>query len=100
MAKNGVAQFTLAELATNGAGANQIGSITDGEGDTVTVRDRWNSVAICLVTDHPASGADGVIFESKWLNSPWVLGGAKLGTAVVTGNAQDPITGQDMVHPI
>ena len=105
MAKDNVAQFKMADLATAGAGANQLGSITDnangdGSGDSVVVRDRPDSRAIVLVTDHPASGADGVLFESKWLNGPWVLGGAKLGTHVVTGSGQDPITGQDMVHPV
>jgi glycine cleavage system pyridoxal-binding protein P len=100
MAISNVAQFTLSDLATLGAGANQIGSITDAEGDTVTVRDRWNSVATVLVTDHPASGTDGVIFENKQFGGPWVLGGAKLGTYKVTGSGQDPVTGQDIVIPV
>ena len=98
----GVPVFTLADLRTIGAGANQIGGITDGDTDTVVVRDRWNQRAVVAVSDHPADGGDGnerALFVQDSLNNVWRLGRAKLGTAVVNDTA-GAVDGRDIVIPV
>jgi hypothetical protein len=92
----GIPVFTLAALKTAGAGANQIGAVTDGDTDSVVVRDRWNQRAVVAVSDHPADGGDGnerAVFVSESLNNVWRLGNSKLGSFV--GNEDGP----DIVVP-
>ena len=85
----GIPVYTLADLATAGAGANVIGADTDGDTDSVVVRDRWNQYAAVAVSDHPADGGDGnerAVFVSKSLNNIWRLAKSKLGTATGDGS--------------
>ncbi len=78
----GVPVFTLSRLKTIGADANVIGAVTDADGDSVVVRDRWNARAAVAVSDSPADGGDGgerAIYVQESLNNVWRLGRAKLG---------------------
>ena len=87
----GVPVFTLAALKTIGAGANVIGAVTDGDTDSVVVRDRWNQVAVVAVSDAPGDGGDGTeraVFVSKALNNVWRRQNATIGT--FDGNEDGP----------
>jgi hypothetical protein len=83
--------FTLADLKTADAGANVIGSVTDGDADSVVVRDRWNAVATVAVSDAPGDGGDGndrALYVQKSHNNVWRRQGAQIGT--FTGNEDGP----------
>lgn len=83
--------FTLADLKTASAGANVIGAVTDGDTDSVVVRDRWNQFASVAVSDAPNDGGDGeerAIYVSKSLNNVWRRQKATIGT--FDGNEDGP----------
>ena len=87
----GVPVFTLAALKTIGAGANVIGAATDGDTDSVIVRDRWNQFASVAVSDAPGDGGDAgerAIYVSKSLNNVWRRQKAIIGT--FDGNEDGP----------
>lgn len=93
----GIPVFTLADLATASAGANVVGTTTDGDAASVVVRSYWNQRAVVAVSDHPADLGDGnerAVFVSESLNDVWRLGKAKLGTA------DGDETGPDIVIPV
>ena len=89
----GIKVFTMAQLRTKSAGANQIGDTgIDG-----VVRSAWNQRAAVAVSDHPADNGDGnerAVFVSESHNNIWRLGGAKLGTVKGT------TTGPDIIVPV
>jgi hypothetical protein len=93
----GVPVFTLAELKTAGAGANQIGGILETTivgGNVVAtkvVRDRWNQYGVVAVADAPNDGGDGLeraIYVSKSLNNVWRRQKATIGS--FDGNENGP----------
>ena len=87
----GIPVFTLADLQTAGAGANQIGSVTDGDTDSVVVRDRWNSYATVAVSDAPGDGGDAgerALYVQKSHNNVWRRQKAIIGT--FGGNEDGP----------
>ena len=88
----GIPVYLLADLAVASAGANVIGADTDGDTDSVVVRDRWNQYAAVAISDHPADQGDGnerAVFVSKSLNNVWRLASAKLGTVTGSGDGTD-----------
>jgi len=102
---SGIPVFTLANLRVKSAGANVVGAVTDGDGDSVVLRtaSRPYATVSVAVSDHPADGGDGeerAIFVNKTLNGSWELGDSKLGTAVVTGASGTAVGGRDIVIPI
>jgi hypothetical protein len=90
--------ITVSEVAGDAMDTNAVLTIDAVQGN---VRDRWNQRAVVAVSDHPADGgdaADRAYFVSEYLNGPWRLGGAKLGTAT-TNDTAGAVDGQDIVIP-
>jgi hypothetical protein len=91
-----VASVLTADLADISNDVNKVGTVVDTE----VIRSHWNQRASVRVTDHPADSVDDpAIFVSKCLGDAWVLGGSKLGNAVINGVKGDPIDGVDVVIP-